>query len=146
MGFKLNKTQMEKEAEKVLLEPGEYQFKIIAAEEKPNQSSSDGKMLALALVIRTPEGQVEKVKDWLGQWKNGPAKVLSFLDSIGVDSDSEWSAKSLINKTGVVAIKHGEYNNKPTLNVDYYVPVNSDDDEFTEGDERQPVSDDDIPF
>lgn len=142
MGFKLNRQQMEADESGRLPEPGEYTFQVTSAEEKASVKSSDGKMILLKLLIRTEAGQVETVKDVLGQWKNGAKKLLSFLDAVGVDADSEFSVKDLINKRGTVAVKHGEFNNRPQLEVDYYVPLVSG----VSFSDLEPISDDDVPF
>lgn len=144
MAFKLNRQQLEADEQNILPAAGEYPFRVVSAEEKANSKSSDGKMLALSIMIRTEDGVVSKVPDYLGQWQNGPKKMLSFLDSISIDPDSDWKAADAVNKTGLVVVKHGEFNGKPKLEVDFYVPAVSADDTDFSG--LEPVDDEDVPF
>lgn len=121
--MQVNKAQAQAEREQRLPTVGDYSFEVISAEEKNNNKSSDGKMLKLKLaIIDEDNGRKVSFADFIGQWENGAAKLLTFLDSIGFDSEIPFEPRELVGQGGKVHIKHGEFDGRPQIQAHYYVP------------------------
>jgi hypothetical protein len=65
-----------------LFADGLYPATVTKAEEKTSKGGNE--MIALDLTCYRDDGAEVEVKDWLGTWKNGIAKIRHFCESAGI--------------------------------------------------------------
>lgn len=115
------------EQEYVLLEPGEYQFKVEDVDFDDHNGSAKippcGKVI-VSLSVETEQGKAY-IKNNFYVCKEGAGMIASFLKSIGVLKDGQktftpdW--ESYVGKTGMVKTSQHEYNGNTYNNVDRFL-------------------------
>jgi hypothetical protein len=115
------------EQEYVLLEPGEYQFKVDDIEFGEHNGSAKippcGKVV-VSLSVDTEQGKAF-MKNNFYVCQEGAGLIAAFLKSIGVLKDGQktftpdW--ESYVGKTGIVKTSQREYNGNKYNNVDRFV-------------------------
>lgn len=126
-----------------LLEPGEYDFEIIKAEDR--RSKSGNEMIALTIKVWDHAGKERTVFDWLLDSELSHYKIKHFCFSVGLEDKYElgllesndcWGRKGIL-KLGIQKDKTKQYPDKNVVN-DYIVDKESK--------SSEEFKDDDIPF
>ena len=124
-----------------MLKPGPCQYQVMEASD--HTSAAGNKSIKLKLNVKDLSGKKAHVFDYLSP----KAQLIPFLASQGMQDAIDRrlvSASSLVGKTGMLKIKHENYNDQMQNKVGGY--LNENPSAAQSPSPAKPVIDDDIPF